>query len=638
MPKENKKPVILWVSDSHFMPTGYGYQSDLMTAFLAQNGFEIHYLGHQSTGLTMIDQHGRTLYAGMGSDFSKNKFNRVAREVKPDLVIALSDWWSTAYIGQRERGNDWAYMQIFPIDGVPFDNSLKWSEGFASADFIFMLSRFGKDQLEKAIEYIKHKNAKTILPKLDYIYHGVDIDIMCPKSAEVNAATRKEYKIHPDAKVYTIVARNQPRKNYPMLFKAWADFVQRNDLDETKAVLWVHALKKDAGWDLGFLKYQIFENPSPHREGLDKDKFYKTIKFTPDLNSYDDLISPEDLAKLYSMSDYFVLPTVGEGFGVPIVESMACGVPPILTHCTTSPELLGLDPMPLLEEDDLPQDLVFAPNGILVPATTIYTHKGNVDRFYISRKKLVEALEYAYNNPDHMKELGENGRKWVLEHCDMQKIVEKLEDIIMNFWDYWKGRPVSLTERFGDSFEDKKYIDSLRRNAISPFTNIELTYMQHLLPEGTTSIFDVGVGVGGALKYFNQEGFYAIGCDISHAAIRYCKERGLSVRQGNMLSLTDTFEGESYDVVMSSHVIEHIQNWKKGIDEMWDLADKAIVLMIPYDNMRDISHVRPFFDKEVKQLIDYVAEKPDYKDYEYRRVYSSSAKQISYVVVMYKDA
>ena len=294
--------------------------------------------------------------------------------------------------------------------------------------------------------------------------------------------------------------------------------------------------------------------------------------------------------------------------------------------------------LPLLEEDELPKENIIAPNGILVPATTIYTHQGNVDRFYISRKKLVEAFEYAYNNPDKMKELGNNGRKWVLEHCDMSKIVNRLEGIIMKFWDHWKNRPLTLTKKFGDSYEDATYIQTLRLNSLLPFSGIELTYLKNLLPEGTETIFDVGVGVGGALKYFNQEGYYAIGCDISQAALRYCKERGFSVRQGDMLNLTNRFKDETYDVVMSAHVIEHIQNWKKGLDEMWQMADKALALMIPYDNMKDISHVRPYLDEEVKELIDYVAEKADYKDYEYRRIFSSSAKQVSYLVVLYKNA
>ena len=42
-----------------------------------------------------------------------------------------------------------------------------------------------------------------------------------------------------------------------------------------------------------------------------------------DINTYNDT----ELSYLYSMCDLTFLPSLGEGFGYPIVESMACGVP-----------------------------------------------------------------------------------------------------------------------------------------------------------------------------------------------------------------------------------------------------------------------------------------------------------------------
>jgi glycosyltransferase involved in cell wall biosynthesis len=42
-------------------------------------------------------------------------------------------------------------------------------------------------------------------------------------------------------------------------------------------------------------------------------------------------MSAERLVELYQTSDCFVLPTHGEGWGMPILEAMACGVPAIAT-------------------------------------------------------------------------------------------------------------------------------------------------------------------------------------------------------------------------------------------------------------------------------------------------------------------
>jgi glycosyltransferase involved in cell wall biosynthesis len=46
---------------------------------------------------------------------------------------------------------------------------------------------------------------------------------------------------------------------------------------------------------------------------------------------YNATLTPAQLAELYAGSDCFVLPTHGEGWGMPILEAMACGVPAIAT-------------------------------------------------------------------------------------------------------------------------------------------------------------------------------------------------------------------------------------------------------------------------------------------------------------------
>ena len=44
---------------------------------------------------------------------------------------------------------------------------------------------------------------------------------------------------------------------------------------------------------------------------------------------------------LYSGSSLFVLPSLYEGFGLPLVEAMACGVPVIASNSSIIPEVVG---------------------------------------------------------------------------------------------------------------------------------------------------------------------------------------------------------------------------------------------------------------------------------------------------------
>ncbi len=62
-------------------------------------------------------------------------------------------------------------------------------------------------------------------------------------------------------------------------------------------------------------------------------------------------INRENLAAFYSAADAFVFPSRYEGFGIPLVEAMACGCPIVATDTTSIPEVTG-DAAALVPLDD----------------------------------------------------------------------------------------------------------------------------------------------------------------------------------------------------------------------------------------------------------------------------------------------
>ncbi len=48
-----------------------------------------------------------------------------------------------------------------------------------------------------------------------------------------------------------------------------------------------------------------------------------------------------DLALLYSYAEAFVYPSFAEGFGLPVLEAMACGAPVVTSNCSALPEVAG---------------------------------------------------------------------------------------------------------------------------------------------------------------------------------------------------------------------------------------------------------------------------------------------------------
>ncbi len=80
-----------------------------------------------------------------------------------------------------------------------------------------------------------------------------------------------------------------------------------------------------------------------------------------------------DLPSLYSGAELFVFPSLAEGFGIPVIEAMACGTPVVASNTTSIPEItadaaLLVDPMDrdalvtaiyaALSKSDLRQELV----------------------------------------------------------------------------------------------------------------------------------------------------------------------------------------------------------------------------------------------------------------------------------------
>jgi len=51
--------------------------------------------------------------------------------------------------------------------------------------------------------------------------------------------------------------------------------------------------------------------------------------------------SSEDLKTLYQGAALFVFPSLSEGFGLPVLEAMACGVPVLAADNTSLPEIMG---------------------------------------------------------------------------------------------------------------------------------------------------------------------------------------------------------------------------------------------------------------------------------------------------------
>jgi glycosyltransferase involved in cell wall biosynthesis len=54
-----------------------------------------------------------------------------------------------------------------------------------------------------------------------------------------------------------------------------------------------------------------------------------------------DHVPDQDLALFYNVADVTVMPSLYEGFGLPALESMACGTPVVAANAASLPEVVG---------------------------------------------------------------------------------------------------------------------------------------------------------------------------------------------------------------------------------------------------------------------------------------------------------
>ncbi len=105
---------------------------------------------------------------------------------------------------------------------------------------------------------------------------------------------------------------------------------------------------------------------------------------------------PEEIARLYARAACAVVPSLYEGFGLPVVEAMACGVPVIATDGGALPEVVG-------------------EAGMVVPAG--------------DAASLQQAMDALLADPQRRIMLGRAGRERVEAHYTWRAVAESLTDL-----------------------------------------------------------------------------------------------------------------------------------------------------------------------------------------------------------------
>ena len=158
------------------------------------------------------------------------------------------------------------------------------------------------------------------MPEAPVIWHGVDTSVYHPQDRR---EAKRKLGYDPDRFLILRTDKNSTRKDYPSTWKALRPVLRRHpDID-----VHFHCLPRTGECDL--------------RAAMWNDEDIRDrVNFSPNLGGYTGW-DEDKLALLMAAADLHVSTSWGEGFGLNLLQSLACGTPVIAQDCSAITEVVG---------------------------------------------------------------------------------------------------------------------------------------------------------------------------------------------------------------------------------------------------------------------------------------------------------
>jgi len=400
------------LSDSPMLPTGYSNQAKQLTKYLADKGHEIHWFANGYSGATLdhvkfddgTEFNFKIYGAGAGDAYFNKTLTTLLRQIKPDRFIVLLD---TFMLFPWFLNLDTAPAKTF--FWFPSDGGGGLPAGCESilrkVNCPVAMARYGQKQVK---DYYGLDVA--------HIPHGLDKNRFYQLPEADRLELKKKWGFQ-DKFVIGVVARNQPRKALDRTIKGMKLIAEKIP----NAVLFLHLDPKDVA-------QQAFQIPNLVKKyGLENRVIYSGMEWHKGFGW-------DKMNEVYNVMDMFLLTTTGEGFGIPIIEAMACGVPVLATDYTTTPELVlehnaglginlaGVEPVEMFNFNSKDYDTRMF-DGTM-------TGSWEVERGLCSVADIATKTEILYKDPELRKKMGVNGRKAVLAKYSFDVVGQQWEDLL----------------------------------------------------------------------------------------------------------------------------------------------------------------------------------------------------------------
>ena len=236
----------------------------------------------------------------------------ILKSIPCDVLLTIGDYWNFAGFELLKSKLDYGYKWIsyYTIESSPINED--FLESFNYMDEIMAPSLFGKKVVEDSTGL-----------KCHHVPYGIDHDTFYPLSDEEREAERTKREL--TGKIRFInVCKNQNRKNIPAFLEA----LKIANKKDNRIVGYLHTnIDKK-------VQSQVNVRNIIKRLGIEDIISVPNKKISLDIGCSD-----ADLRIEYGCSDALVLSSVAEGFGFPLLEAQACGIPAIASDCSSMSEL-----------------------------------------------------------------------------------------------------------------------------------------------------------------------------------------------------------------------------------------------------------------------------------------------------------
>lgn len=365
------KPRILMVNEFSQLQTGYStYGNELLTRLHHSGKYDVAelatYANPSDERLRNVkwkkytniphseNQQATSQYQSNPSyQFGEFSFDNVCIDFKPHIVIDIRDFWMMEFEERSPLRKNFAWL-IMPTVDAELQHE-QWLATYKEADAVLTYTDWSKDLLHKESGG-KIKVSGTASPAASKSFVPMN-----------NVDVRKSLGLE-NYKIIGTVMRNQRRKLYPTLFKAFREYLDETGVNDT--ILYCHTSYPDMGWDIPRLinHYNLSSKviftyvcascghafPNFFNDALSTCK--KCGKLSAGLSNVQRGVDDNILSLIINLFDIYIQLSNSEGFGMPQVEAAACGIPVMSTDYSAMSDIVRkLNGFPIDIIDKVPE-------------------------------------------------------------------------------------------------------------------------------------------------------------------------------------------------------------------------------------------------------------------------------------------